>query len=503
MEAYFVLDRMSFCSYQGSNGETILTCRHCFSPNLITDCKAGDVICTDCGIVAEERVRDASSDWRVHSSNNDDQDAFDKARSGMVPNNESRWIGGLEPTSLSKIPFCGGNKGSSIVSKRLKVAHRRTEKGIEKEQIESWKEAVAARKILAKRRERMKHQQPQQQPLQEEQHEETLIEDAEAYADIACSTNTMFWSLDCALLLHDYEEQHGDTQMQQHQEEILGHLTSRDKRNLRSLYLCYSLMKNSCLELSLSDPEFLKNSANTLCQYSKVTNGLLQVRGAVITNKSNPLEPETNYNESTIQKLQRMGALVSAIIYIHSKRVEGCSRSLVHVCTTINEQCRAEFVKRHPASADAVTVLVLPRTCSKAISELKIHIPDLFHSENPDSSMDSLICDREATTTDDNTKKKKKYNVATVEKYYALNPTAYTAANLVHHAVINVLKLPQEASSMIRHLAIIIGKEQMEDGVAAGTKPSAICTALTYLISSAGSIMQRLAQQAASLEDKF
>ena len=51
---------------------------------LVSDWAAGDVICTDCGLVVQDRVIDVSSEWRTFSDDN--HLSVDKSRVGSIEN---------------------------------------------------------------------------------------------------------------------------------------------------------------------------------------------------------------------------------------------------------------------------------------------------------------------------------------------------------------------------------------------------------------------------------
>ena len=45
--------------------EDDIRCFSCQSDALIVDWKQGDRICTDCGVVNEERIQDTTHEWKV------------------------------------------------------------------------------------------------------------------------------------------------------------------------------------------------------------------------------------------------------------------------------------------------------------------------------------------------------------------------------------------------------------------------------------------------------
>ena len=78
-------------------------CRHCHTPSLLLDWAQGDRVCTNCGIVDEQHIRDDRPEWREFDDADDlAKGAPSRARCGMVPVDETRFLGGLEPTTLSK-----------------------------------------------------------------------------------------------------------------------------------------------------------------------------------------------------------------------------------------------------------------------------------------------------------------------------------------------------------------------------------------------------------------
>lgn len=45
--------------------DELRSCRHCNSSSFFVDWKAGDRVCTNCGVVDEEKLRDSRPEWRV------------------------------------------------------------------------------------------------------------------------------------------------------------------------------------------------------------------------------------------------------------------------------------------------------------------------------------------------------------------------------------------------------------------------------------------------------
>ncbi|RWS19362.1 transcription initiation factor IIB-like protein, partial [Leptotrombidium deliense] len=66
-----------------SGREAKVACRYHPDSNLIEDYRAGDVICSECGLVVGDRVIDVSSEWRNFS---DDNRNYDPSRVGAAEN---------------------------------------------------------------------------------------------------------------------------------------------------------------------------------------------------------------------------------------------------------------------------------------------------------------------------------------------------------------------------------------------------------------------------------
>jgi len=620
----YVLDSKSFRTTTASTSATlrssvdrnaddvvVLCCRHCSSPRLITDWKAGDVVCTDCGSVAEDHIRDASCEWRVFNKDADDDPNPLAARCGMVPNDETRWVGGLEPTTLSSNVFGGrscfaastssakstDNGSSSEVllnpAKKLKRVHLKIHKLLEKAHKESMRDVDLTRKLILKRWEERKEQQRQQQtqvtPMKdEEEHNNTMIlldmnemEAKHFMQDTMSSTEveeSKRWSLERAIQLHKYELNHYDdlddiyrqkppsfldVKKPQDDTDDISKLSSTEKRHLRDLYTIYQLVHNGSAQLGLPTT-LVAAIMKTTCHYATITNGLRYSNRTDITEgissnyitstfssnqqqqhydmNSDTTDKETKKDTTTsllIPKLQQLGSLASAIIYIHTKRgqvMESTARSITQVCSALNDQCYQEMRQQQQQQQQASVLFssatdmkskdfVTPKSCSKALAKIKLHIPDLFYvpakttatitttTTTPSTMAHCPISSNSSSTSNTSislppTSLKNPIPQTVTSATSTTTPTTEStslivelqqpyaaAANLVPHSTGTVLQLPKEATYMIQHLALLLGKEQMQLGTGAGIRPTIIATAVTHLICSAGSIMQRLAQQ--------
>mmetsp|Transcript_28315 Transcript_28315/g.60789 ORF Transcript_28315/g.60789 Transcript_28315/m.60789 type:complete len:804 (+) Transcript_28315:188-2599(+) len=138
------------------------SCPHCSAPSTSfhMDGMAGDLICTQCGAVLDEHLRDETAEWRDYN-NLEDAARGSRSRCGELVD-ESKYVGGLVPTKMSATVFAGtgiGGTGSgagagtseekrrlAIVRGRLKRTHNMIENLIDQKQKARYAEVVLERK---------------------------------------------------------------------------------------------------------------------------------------------------------------------------------------------------------------------------------------------------------------------------------------------------------------------------------------------------------------------
>eukprot|EP00985_Skeletonema_marinoi_P014358 scaffold7268_cov93-Skeletonema_marinoi.AAC.1 len=101
--------------YTSSHSTT--PCPYCTAPptSFHYDRISGDLICTQCGVVLDDHLRDETSEWREFGTVEDvarGNVPGRKARCGDVVVDESRWVGGLMPTTVGREPYAGGGGGA-------------------------------------------------------------------------------------------------------------------------------------------------------------------------------------------------------------------------------------------------------------------------------------------------------------------------------------------------------------------------------------------------------
>ena len=139
-------------------------CRHCSSPSLVVDWAQGDRVCTTCGVIDEEHIRCDGPEWKDYANEDDNGAMFSAAaRTGLVPTDETKYLGGLQPTMLSRNPY-GGSYGpgrsangetattESRIRRKLHSTNRKLEKLMQEKHREQMEEARLARRVMARRR---------------------------------------------------------------------------------------------------------------------------------------------------------------------------------------------------------------------------------------------------------------------------------------------------------------------------------------------------------------
>ncbi|KAL3761053.1 hypothetical protein ACHAWU_005190 [Discostella pseudostelligera] len=164
-DPYYEYDRPYSTSTSSSSSSASPTCRPCpicQAPptSFHADISSGDVICTNCGAVLDEKLRDDTAEWRDYSNNNSNNDTDvgvgrKRARCGDSIVDETKYIGGLMPTKISSTCFTGGGGGSAggredkfklaTIRQRLKRTHNVIENRIVQEQKARYAEIVLDR----------------------------------------------------------------------------------------------------------------------------------------------------------------------------------------------------------------------------------------------------------------------------------------------------------------------------------------------------------------------
>ena len=129
------------------------------------DPSSGDLICTQCGAVLDNHMRDETAEWREYNNVEDIMRGNGPGKRGRCGEavDESKWVGGLMPTKVSSTVFTGGagfgGSGSGAgagtseekyrlaqIRNRLKRTHNMIENMVEQEQKARYAEVVLEQK---------------------------------------------------------------------------------------------------------------------------------------------------------------------------------------------------------------------------------------------------------------------------------------------------------------------------------------------------------------------
>lgn len=114
-------------------------------------------MCTSCGAVLDEHLRDEHAEWREYNNNNNndaaDKNVASRARCGGGDGSlvdEEKYVGGLMPTLLSNVPYSGGvargtmedRQTMSMLRKRLKRSHAIIEHMVERDQKRRYEDVL-------------------------------------------------------------------------------------------------------------------------------------------------------------------------------------------------------------------------------------------------------------------------------------------------------------------------------------------------------------------------
>lgn len=406
------------------------------------DWAQGDRVCTDCGVVDEQQMLDDRPEWR------DFQDAADivkglpsGARSGLVAVDETKYIGGLQPTGLSKRPFGNpvmgrGGKSAAVIRKSLNATNRKLDFMMEKQQSKALKRARLSRLIKKKKVVLLEEDADDIQP----EHDQLLLQEEEDAQRTHATLYAEKWSLERAILLHgtDSEQRSQSHDRESERDELRSRLDTILKRASSDMYMAYSILQQASQQLKLP-PVVTNDATNTLCQYARRKDGLT-VRGVSsrLTKSANAAATERlkDYN-----KRKQMASLAAALLFLDSRK-HGHQRSLQEVCATFQAT---------GSSNNTTEPFVMGKHCSKAMNELRAIFPDYMRAASFNSN---------------------------------------DTGNFVEHAT-RRLELPPVAIASIQVLVQQLLSSSPDRG-----KMSAVCAAVTLFVTMAGDVMQRLARQA-------
>lgn len=540
----------------GGCDDDLLTCLACRSVSSIrTDWSQGDRVCTACGVVHTEHLLDAGPEWRDYGDNDDSGNAGNKARSGLVITDERKYVGGLQPTLISRHIFgrsaagISSNPHHSDIAQRLSKVNRRMDKLMERRHKAAFQNAAVHLKLLRRRRQQhaavedtttdtdtvntdtvatvdddvepdygssvvwMEERPEFEQQLLEQEHQVAVQRQA-LYADK--------WSLDRAKLL--YGENVGTATVV---EEELERLDETLRTAARDLYTCYQMLSAASTTLQLP-VSITDEAAALLSQYAARRDGL-KVKGVASNGVNSSLQPFKSPTRTNVTSrkseggamgrtghLVKNGSIAAANKMVKDEQQQQLRdanklRQMGALCaallfwTTRNRQRPRSLV----AVCDSISLLdaavtekVQRKHCSRAMNELKEYFPELARVSTSSVAMLVASSRQEQQLPASLFPVPHAISVKTENgvvgkssgKAYASTATA-SVANFTEHAL-SKLNLPPVAEASIRYLVIYyIGRHnnRLDDR---STALPTVCAAVTYFVCRAGSTMQQLASQA-------
>jgi len=458
----------------GGEGER---CRFCHAAAMYTDWAQGDRVCTNCGVVAEGHLVDTGPEWKDF---NDAEDLVkglpSAARSGLVAVDESKYLGGLQPTTLSKHSFGGessGGFGAAMIRKRLRSTNRKLDHMMEKIQVKALTEAKLDRRIRLKRsREQRDHQsyddssasasiRPEMDNLVLQEEEEAQRLHAALYAEK--------WSLDRAMVLHGlhHEQRHVSDE---ERENLQNSLDETTRKASQDLYKAYSMLKHAASTLQLPD-RVMMDASHRLVRFVTKRDGFrIAGVGNRLTASHDSFGTVQERKEATKEQgevnLHKQMAAVAAALLFMTARSLGWARS--------HQEISSCFPLEHPnrTSNEDKNEKIMPcikgKHVSRAMKEIQKTLPDDF---------------RQSTSS-----------AANQELSVEASQDAATTANFVEHAL-RKLQLPPVAEASITALVLGLRIKQVHSGDLGEVKLPTLCAGIAYFVCNAGAAMQRLAQQ--------
>jgi len=205
------------------------------------------------------------------------------------------------------------------------------------------------------------------------------------------------------------------------------------------------------------------------------------------------------------------GSLGSALIYVVGKKL-GWGRSLMDVCDSFNPQDddeeKNDEKQQVKKKKKKKRLLIKPKHCCRAMNEVKVIFPHLFQNAAAVAAaaggVTSLAIVPDVTTSSSSStamahvKQEEGTTVSSPPPPPPSSNTIMTTSNQMTQHSIRNLSLPPITQNMICILTHHILTEQRTKGRDSGIKPNVIVGGVTYMICSAGLIMERLAKQACS-----
>jgi len=487
-----------------------MICRYCQSPSLFTDYAQGDVVCTSCGTVAQSHIVDDSPEWADYNNPDDLAKSLPSmARSGMTRVDDTKYIGGLESTTLSRAFEDRHNGNGERRAKESKIRQHLVRNDVvvnammKKTFEKQLKKKTIARKVkkggYSEKADANDHdsldlgtvrstvRSTVRNPVREQKR------DAD-YLKAHLTLNSEKYSLDRALLLHGTSDEintrhvsfdpHSGEQSHDvatEKEELWKSLDISQRTASLDVYKATRMVVGACQKLELTETKVLGEATNMLCKYASLNWGF-NVKGVTthLSHSFGSSSKDHSKNRKALElnrvwnKARQMGSIGAAFLFFACKKYSQ-GRSVPDICSSFNLFENAEFM-----AIAKNGILVKPRHYFKAMKEIKALLPEYVSS---------------ATTVSIPSETTSNATLPSSMSQIQIQQEESTTIRLVEHTIRN-LQLPSAAIVAITQLVLHQKRQQFLYGIGSGIKPSTMIASTTYFVCVAGAVMQRLSKQA-------
>lgn len=447
------------------NEEAPQSCRICHEMNTLrVDWAQGDRVCTNCGAVDEGHLLDSRPDWKEYDNDDGAGRTGAVVRSGLVPVDETRYIGGLQPTTLSMYVYGATSSqraGSAAATrKKLICTNRKMDMLMEKRHAKQLKASRVARTLTARKRSRDEIEHTFTQELRPEFDDLVAVEE-QAASQSSIALHSEKWRLERAILLHGtHHEREALDEESIRNLSVEGHKDETMIKAARDLYDAHKLLTMLARKLKLP-VDVTRIAENSLCRFASLRDGI-KVRGVASTltrNKKTSAKDKISHQEEQkaveslriYNRAKQIGALAAAIVFCTTRNA-GHARTMEQVCCSVDPTQMLTRV----SNLDVDKKFIKRKHCARAMSELKEVLPEVCQPRH--------VLPKAASASD--------------------NFDTQATVNFIDHAL-GKLELPPVAQACVRTLVLLVRDED--------TKLSTICAASVALVSLMGLTMKKLA----------
>jgi hypothetical protein len=422
------------------------------------------------------------------------------ARAGGIVD-ETRWAGGLEPTSLGRVYNPSGSAGYNHpqlqgyrrqIGKMKRVVDKWVEKEFER-QVEAGKVAIQIkekRKASSTNDNNNKNAEHEDEDWTEygtNEHEDIARQRMEEISKANALLVSEKWSLDRALLLHgesheissqytSFDPMTGEQpkDIQSERERMNKRMDTSQRKASADLYCAYKIIQQALKNLHLCENIIFNNEImRVMCKFAD-TKGSFRVKG-VATALPNGVKNDVLLCEKYYEynKKRQMAALASATIFLECKK-QGLGRSISEICSSFELP-----INCHNIDNLVSDVFISKKYLFNAKKEFESLLPDYVKSV----SRPNVPSEKHTTS---------KSNSAKREQSIITNQIEYTTKKL---------NLPSIAAQIITKLVIHCKDNILSDQFIVGSKYNALIASVIYLVCDAAATMKRLSKAAINKQE--